>query len=167
MVNSKEGQMKIQQMALMIIAVFIFFVIAGLFVLNIKLKGLGIGAENSAKEETEALINLISTMTEFNYLHSKSCSDCLDGDKLAVMTSKTNYSKLWPIASLKVHIIHPPFTQEIKCPSIDCNYYEIMGNYQNETKELSSYVNVCHKKMEDFKVYDDCELAKVSIGVRK
>jgi len=163
----KNAQMKIQQMALMIIAVFIFFMVAGLFMINIKLRSIGLSAQNSASEEAEATMELLASFTEFNYIHSSHCSNCLDADKLEVISRETNYSQLWPIASLKVYKIHPTFSQEIKCPAINCNYYEVIKDSKEEYRELSTYVDICKKEMNGFRISDKCELAKLLIGIKK
>lgn len=161
----KSAQMKIQQMTLMIIAVFIFFIIVGLFIAKINFRGLDETTSNLQREETLAAVSFITGMTELS-CNSKS-SNCLDGDKLEVMSSRSNYKDLWPIASLEIYKIHPFVSKEIMCPAVDCNYYKVFEISQNQTTKVSTYINICYKRMEDSRVYDKCEIAKILVGIKK
>lgn len=160
----KRGEMKIQQMVLMIIAIFIFFILVGLFVLNIKLRGLTNSAESLQRQETIAILKMLTSVTELSY--SSSCYNCLDEDKLEVLASSDSYDQFWPIASLNVYKIHPPFKTEQLCPGVNCNYYEPFKSSQNVTEEISTYINLCKKRMNEGTVYDSCEIAKILVGIR-
>lgn len=163
-INKTKGQMKIQQMVFMILGVFLFFILVGLFVLNIQLRGLKGSAEELREAET---INSLSTITSMTEL---SCATndyfCLDGNKLEVMAKRKDYAELWPIASLEVYKIYPAPTKQIACPGVDCNYYKVFDNGQNQTQKVSTYISLCYQRMKDFQKYEDCEIAKVLVGVK-
>lgn len=164
MVSSK-AQMKIQQTVFMILGVFIFFIMVGLFVLNIQYRGMVANAQNL--NEADA-INSLLTITEMTELSCTSgISSCLDGDKLIVMSQRKDYSKVWPISSLEVFTVYPAFTKQIDCPGVNCNHFIVFNNGQNSTEKVSAYVNLCYTKMKDLQVYDDCEIAKILVGVKK
>jgi len=178
MVNKKEkrkygvslsenmGQMKIQQMAFMIVAVFFFFVLVGLFFLGIRLNGIKGSASQLQKEQTISSLGVIADMPELNYDSSESMT--IDEDKLIVMsgTLGKDYDLFWPVASIEVYKIYPSFTSIKECPSVDCNYYMIYDNKQNNTKAYSSYVSICKKVSERGSVYDRCEVGKLVVGMK-
>ncbi|MEM4182098.1 MAG: hypothetical protein QXX68_03045 [Candidatus Pacearchaeota archaeon] len=165
----KKSQMRIQQMAFMIVAVFLFFILVALFLLQIFLGELQGGVHLREREQAISLLESISQTPEF------SCSDqssfCIDEDKiLAFKIPEINkvYSDFWPVASIKIYKVGKDFSSLIECPAINCNYYKIYEDEnQMQKQEVSSYVVVC-KKMKDNEgyVYDFCELAKLSIGIK-
>jgi hypothetical protein len=163
-----KAQMKIQQMIFMILAVFLFFILVGLFVLNVQMRGLKGSSESLKEAEAINSLTAITSMTELSCASSESTLDsfCLDGDKIEIMSKKKGYSELWPIASLEVYKISPSFTTVVKCPAVNCNYYSVFDNGQNQTQKVSTYVNICYSRMKDSNKYDSCEIAKILVGVK-
>ena len=156
--------MKIQQMVFMIIAVFIFFILVGLFILNVQLRGLQGTAANLKEAESINALSVLTTMTELSC--PSGSSFCLDGDKLEVMAKRKDYSQLWPVASIEVYKIHPSFSKVVACPGVDCNYYKVFDNGQNKTQKVSTYVSLCYQRMKDQQQYEKCEIAKILIGIK-
>ena len=166
MVN-RLGQMKIMQMSFMIIGVFLFFSLAGLFFLNISLKDIRGGASDLAREQAISSLGSIAAMSELNY--DARASMTVDEDKLRVMASGLgdDYAEFWPIASLEVYKVYPSFESIVKCPAVDCNYYEIYDSGQTNVEKFSSYVSICKMVREFGSVYDRCEIGKIVAGVVK
>jgi len=160
-----KGQMKIQQMAFMVLAVFIFFVLVGLFFLRVQFNNLNENFENLQREQTISSLQVISNMPELNC--DSRTSMCLDLDKLKVMSGGMgeDYKELWPVASIKVYMVYPSFNSEIKCPAQNCNYYELYDNGQSNTQEYSTFASVCERINEVGYVYDKCEIGKLVVGV--
>ena len=151
-------------MIFMIIGIFIFFVLVGLFVLNIQLRGMQGTVDNLKQAEAINALGTITSMTELSCASGNSF--CVDGDKLEVMSKRKDYADVWPIASLEVYKIHPSFSKVVTCPGVDCNYYKVFNNGQNSTQKVSAYVSLCYQRMKDLQKYDDCEIAKVLVGVK-
>jgi len=160
-----RGQMKIQQMAIMIIAVFFFFVLVGLFFLGIMFKDVGSGAEQLHKEQAISSLRVIADMPELNYDSSWSMS--LDKDKLRIMSGEFGevYDLFWPVASVGVYKVYPRFNEVKECPGVGCNYYGVYDNGQSDVKTYSTYVAICEKVRESGSTYDDCEVGKLVVGV--
>ncbi len=156
----KRAQMKIQQMAFMIIAVFFFFILVGLFFLNWQFKDIHKDFEELQKREAISSIEVISNMPEFNCESRREL--CLDVDKLRVMSSK-NYDLDFGVSSIKVYKVYPAFSAVKECPGVDCNYYEVLD--LNSSKEYSGYVSLCQKNSEGGYVYEDCDIGKLVVGV--
>ena len=175
-----KGQMKIQQMAIMIVAVFFFFVLVGLFFLGILFKDVGGEAERLHREQAISSLRVIADMPELNYDSSWSMS--VDEDKLRIMSGEfgRNYDLFWPVASVGVYRAYPRFDEVVECPGVGCNYYGIYDNGQGDTltdignnqvgasyvKTYSTYVAICEKVRESGSTYDDCEVGKLVGGVK-
>ena len=162
----RKAQMKIQQMAVMIVAVFFFFILVGLFFLGIVFKDVKGGAGQLQKEQAISSLEVIADMPELNYDSSWSMS--VDEDKLRIMSGEfgDTYDLFWPVASVGVYKVYPRFDEIVECPgSPDCNYYEIYDSGQSDVKTYSTYVSICKKVRESGSTYDDCEVGKLVVGV--
>ena len=146
----------------MILAVFFFFVLVGLFFLAIEFRDVKKGAEELRVEQTISSIKVIADMPELNYYGENLA---VDEDKLIAM-SGVNYEGFWPVVSVKVYKVYPSFKNVIKCPGLNCNYFEIYNSGQKSTKEYSSFVSICRKVKEFGYVYDRCEIGKIVLGVK-
>lgn len=159
----KSAQMKIQQMAFMILVVFLFFILVGLFFLSIELRNIKQEAGILNEESAISSLQVISDMTEFSYDSRETLT--LDEDKLRVLSAISGYDSFWGVSSIKVYKIYPA-DKMIKCPAQNCNYYEIYDGGQKNVKEYSTFVSICKKVKEVDYVYDRCEIGKISVGVK-
>jgi len=160
-----KGQMKIQQMAFMIMAVFFFFILVGLFFLGISFRGVGESAQQLQKEQAISSLEVIADMPELNY--DSGASMTLDEDKLRIMSGNFSeaYGDFWPVASIRVYKIFPKPESFLKCPSLNCNYFEVYDSGQGDVQEYSTYVSICKKVRESGYTYDRCEAGKLVLGV--
>jgi len=161
---ARRGQMKIMQMAFMVLAAFIFFIMVGLFFLQIELRDLTKGASELQREQAISSLEVLSNMPEFNCEAHENM--CLDKDKLKVMSVEEDYGGFWPVASIKVYQVYPPFDEEIKCPAVNCNYYEIYDGGQRNVREYSTFISLCERVKELGYVYDECEIGKLVVGMK-
>ena len=154
------------QMSFMIIGVFFFFVLVGLFVMGIMFGDVRSGAEELAREQAISSLETIASMPELSYGARDSMT--VDEDKLRVMSGGfgVTYEEFWPIASLEVYKVYPAFSEVVKCPGAGCNYYDIYDSGQKNIEKFSSYVSICERTREFGSVYDRCEIGKIVVGVR-
>jgi hypothetical protein len=162
----KSGQMKIMQMAFMILAVFFFFILVGLFFLTISFKDVRSEAARLDREQAISSLSVIADMPELNYDSRESMT--LDKDKLRIMSGNFSgrYDSFWPVSSIGVYLIYPSFEKEKKCPGVDCNYYEIYDSGRGNNQTYSAFVSVCEKVKEGGSIYDVCEIGKMVVGTR-
>jgi len=170
--KSKRSQLKIQEMAFMLVFVFLFFALAGLFALSIFSKNLSQEAVKIAETRTLTSITNLADSPEFYCVVSK--SNCVYADKLISLTNnKTNYIKFWPFSSLKVVRIQAFDKKESEM--IECNWAnypdcDVFVVYKKEDKNVknerlvSSYVALCRKEYENSYTYDKCDIAKIVAG---
>ena len=165
MVGNK-GQMKIQQMAIFIVAIFFFFMLVGLFFIKIQLSSLGNSADSYARDAAISSIEVISDMPEFNCDSTESM--CIDEDKVRVISGNSSniYRNFWPVSSIEVYKVSETFDEEISCPGANCNYFNVYDNGQINTQKFSSFVSLCKDIREGTRVYNQCEIAKLVVGVK-
>jgi len=160
MVN-KKAQLKIQQMAFMLIAVTLFFILVGLFVLGIKLSGLKKQANILEDESSLAILSKLANSPEFScgeaFYSGK--TNCVDEAKILALKNKKEYfeENFWGVAAIEIKKIYP----EKKSIVI----YE--DNSQSK-KYNSNFVNLCKKQVDsDGNVYDKCEIAELLVASKE
>ena len=166
--TSKKGQLKIQEMAFMIVDIILFFILIGLFSLSIVYKNIQESATVIAEEKTLSAIENLAGTAEFICAGGK--SNCVDEDKLMALIGKKSYDDFWDFSSLSV-IKYGGFAKDeddwILCNLRnypDCDVFEIYdANVKNE-KVISSFVALCRREHENNYNYDKCEIAKLIAG---
>ena len=167
MENSK-GQIKIQQMIFMIIAVILLFVLVGLFFLSTMFSNLKKTATNLAQEEAMLLVSRLANSPEFSCGNAfgSSRTNCVDFDK--VMGLKKNikdYSDFWGVAKIEIRKIYPSgedLCTETNYP--DCEILEILDKDVNTLAYSSNFISLCRKELNGEVTYDKCELALLMIA---
>ncbi|MDP2946566.1 MAG: hypothetical protein Q8N88_00485 [Nanoarchaeota archaeon] len=155
--------MKIQQMAFMILAVFFFFILVGLFFLSLQFRDMKNIFNELQKEQAISSLQTISNMQELNYKTNEPFT--LDEDKLTAMKNIESYENFWPVSSIKVYKISAN-DKLINCPAFDCNYYEVYNDGQKRVRDYSTFVSICKRVREFEYVYDKCEVGKLVVGVK-
>jgi len=167
---NKKAQIKIQEMSFVLIAVALFFILIGLFIVSIVQSNLYKKASDFAQEKAIASVKNFAYSPEFNYNEQ----NCIDADKLIGFVKKEsqdhNYEKFWDFTSIK--IIKESGFNKSEGEMIGCD----MGNYPNcdifilydktplNEVSVSSYIALCKKEKENSYIYDKCTLAKFVIG---
>lgn len=164
-VLNKKADMKIQQMTFMILFVFIFFSVAGLFFVSIQSARMTQAYNLLQKETAISSIQTIANMPELNCEPSRSF--CVDEDKLMVFAGRSgSYGDFWPVASIKVRKAYPKSTKDIKCPAANCTYYEIYNSQQKNIQEYGIFVSICKKLREGGVIQEECEIGRLDVGVK-
>lgn len=164
-----KAQMKIQQTAFMLLAVTLFFVLVGLFVLTFKFSGLKETAELLQEENAMLLVTKLANSPEF------SCGDafgtnkgnCIDADKVMALKENINdYSGFWGVSNIEIRKIYPESATKIECTTNnypDCNVIKIRQK-QVSGYDASNFVSLCRKESFENDVYDKCELARIMVS---
>ena len=152
---SKKAQMKIQQTAFMLLAITMFFVLVGIFVLVFRFSSLKESATILEEKNAMLLVEKLANSPEFacgNAFGSSRIS-CIDEDKvLALKNNIDKYEGFWGVSSIEIIKIYP----ELETIQI---YSEGNTGYT-----FSNFVALCKKASLDGKIYDKCELAKILVG---
>lgn len=165
---NKKGQIKIQQMAFMLIAVTLFFALVGMFILSILFSG--IKESGAVLEERNALLlaSKLANSPEF------SCGDafgsqrvnCIDFDKAMALKNdikKYSDSDFWGVAGIEIVKIYP-VTSATLCTETtypNCNKIEIIK--ASSGTGVSNFVALCRKESFEGQIEDKCELGKIVV----
>ena len=162
-----RAQLKIQQMAFVLIAVTLFFAMAGLFILAIQFSGLREGAEDLEKENAQKLAIKIANSPEFSCGQSYGTGklNCIDADKAMVLKDNAaKYSDFWRVSNIEIWKVYPSSRDDWcdksnypNCNSIGILVDEHKGGY-------SSFVTLCRKELNAGDTYDHCDLARVIVS---
>ncbi len=164
--KSSKAQLKIQEMAFFIVAIVLFFVLVGLFVLSIIFSNLYKGATEVAEQRTLSSIINLADSPEF------SCGEpnCVDADKLISLMQNKKYNNFWPFSSLMLRrgqAFDKTENEMIKCTMEnypECDVFEVYDKNVKNERTIASYVALCRKEIENNFVYDKCEIAEFIAG---
>ncbi len=165
MINHRRSQMKIQEMSFMLLALVLFFIIAGLFFLIV--------SNSSLKKDYEALSRgkTISSVATLAAAPELSCGEqvCIDADKLLSLKNSAVFGNFWEMAGLVVKKVYPYSSEEIECNADNfetCNVFTLKKP-DSGFVEVSSFVSLCRKEAAGSYNYDKCELGIVSAYMDK
>lgn len=174
MVN-KSGQMKIQQMSFMIVAVFLFLAMVGMAVVTVKMSELKSSATSLDKQNAVLLVTKLANSPEFacGEVYGTAKTDCVDWDKvMALKIGISKYSDFWGASSIEIRRIYPPKSpsaQDIICTGVNyppkCNIIKVMGSTKDFDK--SNFVALCRKERYKNEFVNKCEMAILTVGYKK
>lgn len=172
MVTRKKAQLKIQQMAFMLLAVTLFFVLVGIFVLTFKFAGLKDTATGLEEENAIKLVAKLANSPEFSCGESFGSTriNCIDADKaMALKENAEKYSKFWGVSNIEIRRIYPDTNSEIICDQSNYPNCNIIRIKQEDVSgfEVSNFVSLCRKDVFEEIIYDRCEIGKIIISYEK
>lgn len=163
--KNKKAQLKIQQMAFMLMAITLFFVLVGMFVLVISTSNLRESALALEEENAMLLVSKLANSPEFSCgkAFGTSRTNCIDADKVMMLKENaTKYQNFWGVSNIEI--------RKLGFGTTICN----LGNYpncdiiriysENISSEYSNFVSLCWKELFEGEVYDKCEIAKLMAG---
>lgn len=164
--QGKRGQMKMQQMAFMLIAVTILFVFVGLFFLKIILSDNRQSANVLEEKNALLLVSKLADSPEFSCGSSFGGpkSNCVDfGKVVALKDSSEKYSKFWDVEGIIIRKVFPE--EEKVCTREnypDCGEIVIIER-EGEGIGVSNFVSLCRKEKIDGIINDICEIARIIV----
>ena len=170
-IKNKKAQMKIQQMAIMLMAVTLFFILVGMFILVFKLSSIKDVARDLEEKNAMLLVSKISNSPEF------ACGDafgtgktnCIDADKALVLKQSIDkYEGFWggDIENIEIRKVYPVGTGE-ECNLATYPDCDVIKMYDKEVtgNALWSFALLCRKADKgDGRKYDKCEIAKIFVS---
>lgn len=166
--NSKKGQLKIQQMIFMILAVFFLFILVGLFFLSVSMTNLKKSALNLEEKNSMLLVSKLANSPEFSCGNSFGTSrlNCIDFDKvMALSRNIEDYSEFWGVAKIELRKIYPESNVVCKDSTYpDCGIITILDNNVKTLPFSYNFVSLCRKEVDETGIYDKCELARLMVA---
>lgn len=166
---NKKSQMRIQEMAFMLIGVFLFFGMVALFALMLLTSGIQSEARLIAEEKTLSSITNLADSPEF------SCSgyskiNCVDFDKAIALAQNKKYMKFWDFSSLEIRKLSS-FNKSKSDMKIcttenypDCERLIIYDKNVKNERTVDSFIALCYIDNEASMHYQRCEIAKFIAG---
>lgn len=172
LINKRNGQMKIQQMAFMLIAVTLFFVLVGMFVLIFSFSGLKESAVKLEEKSNMLLVTKLANSPEFSCGNTFGTGkiSCIDLDKvMALKKVSGEYIGFWgDVDNIEIREVYPDDSSinEIECTVgnyPNCNLIklydkEISGNY------IWNFVSLCRKADYSGSFDDNCKIGKIFVS---
>ena len=163
----KKGQMKIQQMAFMLIAITLFFMFVGIFVLVIRFSSLKQASTILEEENSILLVTKLANSPEFacgaSFGNSK--LSCIDADKIMALKKHiAEYTGFWGVAKIEIRKIYP---NSVECNSKNypnCGIIKVYSRNVNKLPASSNFVALCWKESSDMGIYDKCEVARLMVS---
>ena len=163
-VLNKKAQLKIQQMAFMLIAVSIFFILVALFYVVMKVASLEATYQEMQREKAE---NLVTKIAGFPELSFRGMSRAIDRDKLIILQERKHYDGFWGkgingIIVLKIH----PKSELVECVPRnyeDCSIIKLFTD--KSVADISSYVSLCRNTMGSYGSDYECDIALIMLDV--
>jgi len=166
---NKKGQIKMQQMIFMLIAVTCLFILVGVFFLSIRLYNLKKTASNLEERNALLLVSKLANSPEFSCGNAfgRSRTNCVDFDNLISLEGrKDEYSELWGVAKIELRKIYPN-KGNILCNAANypnCDIVKILDKNVNMQPASSNFVSLCRKDSDGIMIYDKCELAILMVS---
>ena len=164
-IKNIKAQFKIQQMAFMLLAVVLFFILVGLFWVVLQSRNLQQQASSLEEEQAIWLAEFLSGSSEFSCSRDLG-SYCVDTDKIIILKNQEEYDDFWPVSYVKVRKIDGLPEKSCNIANYpDCNIFNVYSGDEVETGgEVGSFVALCrYEKYGDYPI-KVCELGKISIG---
>ena len=160
---SKRGQIKIQQMAFVLVAIMIFLSFGAMFYFSLSVSKLKGDDEDLREKEVKETVRRLAGSPEFSWT-VYDCPNCIDLDKVMVLKDLESYNGFWKrIPLLKVERVYPRYgngecTRD-KYP--ECDKITIIETGENVIA-YSSFVSLC--RYDNLIDSERCELGKLIMG---
>ena len=164
----KTGQLKIQQMAFMLMAITIFFVLVGMFVLVFRFSGLKESATMLEEKNAMLLVTKLANSPEFSCGESFGSNriNCIDTDKVMMLKENiAKYAGFWGVAEIQIRKVYPDSDVECNLENYpDCGVIEVYSKNVNKLPASSNFVALCWKEKSDMGIYDKCGIARLMVS---
>mgnify|MGYP006302704011 CR=1 FL=1 len=168
---SKKSQLKVQEMAFMLVAVLILFALIAVFSFTILSKNITTTSNELKQEKTKAAIASLASTPEFICPNNK--PNCIDEDKLVILTSQGKELKeLLGFESLKI-IKQTGFNKEEEnlkqCNTANYPNCDIYTIYQGQKQNIAINTNfaaLCRIEKENNQRYERCEVIKIKAATK-
>lgn len=165
--KNKSGQLKIQQMAFMLMAVTLFFVLVGMFFLVIFVSNLRESATVLEERNALLLVTKLANSPEFSCGESFGTRkiNCVDADKVMMLKQNIEeYENFWGVKNIQIRKIYPSQTGDVECNTGNYPNCNIIKMREGEiAAEAPNFISLCRKDSVGGKTYDKCEIAKLQV----
>ena len=156
----RKGQMKIQEMAFVLIAIMIFFALVALFYFTIRMNELKGTAATLQEDAARAAVQTLASSPEFGWTATE-CSNCVDMDKLMAIKNLSEYKKFWGLDYLKIERVYPIGNGECTAGNYPTCASITLIPKSNFGTPPSAFVSLCRYDFKEGQSYARCEIGKI------
>ncbi len=160
--KDKKAQLKIQEMAFVLVAIMIFFAIVTIFYINIRVSGLRENVQELRGDEAKELVRKLAGSPEFAFTAGE-CVNCIDLDKALLLKDPERkiYQGFWNLDYLKIELIYPEKRGECSRKNYpDCSTLTLI-NKTNYGIPEGAFVALCRYENSGSQNYIKCDLGKI------
>ncbi len=164
---NKKGQLKIQQMAVMLLAVTLFFALAGMLILATQFSSLKEKAAILKADNAKLLVAKIADSPEFSCGSSFGTQggSCIDADKVINLKDKIGQygnGNFWGVNGIEIRKIYPQ-SSGTECTALNYPDCDLITLIKSKGVGVSNFVSLCGKRDVGGSTYDKCEVAKIIV----
>lgn len=163
-IKQKKAQMKIQEMAFVLIAIMVFFSIVALFYFSIRLASMREDVQTEREEGAKELARKLADIPEFSWAE---CPECIDADKLLALKERNSYKNFWDVDYLMIENVYPNKTN-IECTPANypnCRTITLINKTKDIGIPVSAFVSICSYEYSKGG-YNKCELGKIYVSAK-
>lgn len=156
--QKRRAQMKIQEMAFVLVAIMIFFGMIVLVYFSVRLSSLKESALAQREEAAKEVVKKLADIPEYSWA---GCTGCVDFDKIMAIKGKKVYDRFWSVDYMMVEKVYPnATTRECTLANYpDCTTLTLINNTANYGTVSTAFVALC--SYDAVKEYERCELGKI------
>src|SRR3989339_44031 len=155
-----RGQMKIQEMAFVLVAMMIFFGLVALIFASINMNKLNSQTAVLRENDARELIRKIAGNSELGFT-AMTCSNCIDVDKALVLKEQRAYSGFFNLDYLMIERVFPSGKGECSIVNFpNCGTITIISS-SGFLSAPYGYVSLCRYEGTRDKGYYKCELGRI------
>lgn len=162
-----RGQLKIQEMAFVLVAICVFFGIAALFFVTVNLGSVKQDVQDLNRENARQIVYQIASTPEFRW-RDEGCSGCIDELKILLVKEERGiYLPFWNIDYLAIESVYPKNNEECTLSNYpNCGRITLANNSKYFGTPSTAFVSICRdEKIESGGSYEKCELGRIYASV--
>ena len=163
--KEKRAQLKVQEMAFVLVAFMVFFALVGLMFLVFRIQFLQQGAADIGDERAHIAARTLAASPELAW---QGCVGCIDKDKAFVLAEeiRMNRSKaVWDVEYLALESVYPPRSGGV-CTRGNyphCNQTVVLKKREDYGVSTSTFVALCSYEH----TQETCILGRIVVAGRK
>lgn len=165
--RSSKGQLKIQEMAFVLVAIFIFFGLAALFFFTVSLGNLRENVSDLEGEQARQLAFAFAKSPELSW-SDDTCPHCVDSLKALLLKNHRDvYLNYWNMDYLVIETIYPEKTGECTIQNYpNCKTITLANRTDYYGTPASAYIAICrHERISSGGSYPTCELGMIHASI--
>ncbi|MEM4271609.1 MAG: hypothetical protein QXD13_00755 [Candidatus Pacearchaeota archaeon] len=162
--KTTKAQLKIQEMAFVLMGIVIFFGMAALIYFSISFSGLKKDVQMQREEEAMELTRRLASVPEFSWA---GCTGCIDADKVLALKERKNYTRFWNLDYLMIEKIYPNKTK-IECVRgnyPECTTFTIIKTRDDYGTPATAFAALCRYEPAGGG-YIKCELGRIHASAK-